>query len=537
MPLWLTYDKLTASAYQGAARPAGLDDAHVETLARHIFSNIAIYPKTAGLINLPQVVNAADGEWEILDGHHRIEACRRLYLGSIPGIPSDARWVKVPCVIASPHPLARMLAALDANMHKDLSAVGRARMFAAAIEHGINRDDLMARYNLSAPALSNLLRLLVLPPQILDLIDSGVLGERHGRAMVWLAQHMPDTMQKYLNHDGFSLWWSVANGRNDADAPNAPGDSRLLTVKDIEHRIDGIVAGSTAKLNLWALDWVPDIADPLQPGACQDCPYFRKYKRDAVCTQPGEGCFSQRWNAHYYKTPNTEPANDEDVERLVSAPPTIVSGWEDRQALIAPSAPPVLLKPDEKPAVYDSAARRQYLEKKKVKEREVTLNQRRDFSEAADIERVFQDVTFLQYLCTFLKSPRGWGEVVAVEDPETLKREIARVLVGRIADNGVKPFFTQCEIIRALGGEPDEAALEDAFYQIDAAELKTIVFSQGQIMARLRNIRALGGEVWDHYPEDERQQMQRHILGEAEKDGQNALHLAKDLFSQENQND
>ena len=79
-----------------------------------------------------------------------------------------------------------MQTALIENVaREDLNPVDEARACAALVEDlGLSKEELARRLGRTRPAISNLIRLLDLPDEVLDLLSDGELTEGHGRAIL-----------------------------------------------------------------------------------------------------------------------------------------------------------------------------------------------------------------------------------------------------------------------------------------------------------------------------------------------------------------
>ena len=84
----------------------------------------------------------------------------------------------------------RLQAALIENMvREDLNPVDEARACAALVDDlGISKEELARRVGRSRAAISNLIRLLDLPDQVLELLERGELSEGHGRAILQVSR-------------------------------------------------------------------------------------------------------------------------------------------------------------------------------------------------------------------------------------------------------------------------------------------------------------------------------------------------------------
>ena len=73
---------------------------------------------------------------------------------------------------------------------EDLNPVEEARACALLVEElGLTREDVGRRVGRSRVAVTNLLRLLDLPDEVLELIADGALSEGHGRALLMASDH------------------------------------------------------------------------------------------------------------------------------------------------------------------------------------------------------------------------------------------------------------------------------------------------------------------------------------------------------------
>ena len=121
----------------------------------------------------------AGGTYELIAGERRWRAARM------------AGFEHVPAVVR-PHDDAESLElALIENMaREDLNPVEESRACALLVEElGLTREDVGRRVGRSRVAVSNLLRLLDLPDDVLDLLSEGRLTEGHGRALLMASDH------------------------------------------------------------------------------------------------------------------------------------------------------------------------------------------------------------------------------------------------------------------------------------------------------------------------------------------------------------
>jgi ParB family chromosome partitioning protein len=142
-----------------------------------------------------------DGSYELIAGERRWRAAR------------DAGLAKVPAVVRDQELAERLQVALIENMvREDLNPVDEARACAALVDDlGLSKEDLARRVGRSRPAVSNLIRLLDLPDETLELLESGELSEGHGRAI--LAADGNDVRRR-LARDAVRGGWSVRETEN-----------------------------------------------------------------------------------------------------------------------------------------------------------------------------------------------------------------------------------------------------------------------------------------------------------------------------------
>jgi ParB family chromosome partitioning protein len=164
----------------------------------------------------------AGGTYELIAGERRWRAAQ---LAGFEHMPALVR----------PHGDAESLElALIENMaREDLNPVEEARACALLVEElGLTREDVGRRVGRSRVAVSNLLRLLELPDEVLDLLVEGALTEGHGRALLMASDHAD---RRRLARAATQEGWTVrrteeaaraAEGGGGETAPRAGGRAR-----------------------------------------------------------------------------------------------------------------------------------------------------------------------------------------------------------------------------------------------------------------------------------------------------------------------
>jgi len=142
-----------------------------------------------------------DGSYELVAGERRWRAAQ------------EAGLERVPAVVRDQAEAERLQAALIENMvREDLNPVEEARACAALIEDlGLSKEDLARRVGRSRPAVSNLIRLLELPDETLELLETGELSEGHGKALLGAAGN---DVRRRLARDAVRGGWSVRETEN-----------------------------------------------------------------------------------------------------------------------------------------------------------------------------------------------------------------------------------------------------------------------------------------------------------------------------------
>ncbi|HEX3510705.1 MAG TPA: ParB/RepB/Spo0J family partition protein [Solirubrobacteraceae bacterium] len=174
------------------------------------------------------------GTYELIAGERRWRAAK------LAGLPS------VPALVRAQDDAAALELALIENMaREDLSPVEEARACAALVEElGLTREEVGRRVGRSRVAVSNLIRLLDLPEEVLELLERGELSEGHGRALLLAEDH---DARRRLGREAHADGWSVrltedrARAANDAAAAGPTGPRRARRVHpDQQQAAEGI---------------------------------------------------------------------------------------------------------------------------------------------------------------------------------------------------------------------------------------------------------------------------------------------------------
>jgi ParB family chromosome partitioning protein len=208
------------------------DEPALEELAESI--------RARGVLQPIVVRPLAGGHYELVAGERRLRAARIAELESIPAVVRDAEdWERLDLALAE-------------NMaREDLNAVEEARACAMLVEDlGLTKEEVGRRVGRSRVTISNLIRLLDLPDEVLDLIERGELSEGHGRAILVCKDHVARRRLAFDARDGA---WSVreTERRARAASPGAeqgPSRSRRLIHPDLEEALAAAEDALTASL-------------------------------------------------------------------------------------------------------------------------------------------------------------------------------------------------------------------------------------------------------------------------------------------------
>jgi len=115
--------------------------------------------------------------YELIAGERRWRAAKRVGLTAMPAIVRDVT------------DLASMEQAVVENLHRrDLNPLEEAAAYQQLLEDfGLTHDQLAKRVGKSRTTVTNLMRLLQLPPAVQKLVRDGALAEGHARALLGLA--------------------------------------------------------------------------------------------------------------------------------------------------------------------------------------------------------------------------------------------------------------------------------------------------------------------------------------------------------------
>jgi ParB family transcriptional regulator, chromosome partitioning protein len=142
-------------------------------------SELADSIRAQGLVQPVVVRPLAGGTWELIAGERRWRAARVAGLATIPALvrETDDRD-------------SLLLALVENVAREDLSPIEEARAYSVLMdEFTLSLGDVAERVGRSKPTVSNRMRLLELPEDVIGLLERGLISEGHARAILAVPGH------------------------------------------------------------------------------------------------------------------------------------------------------------------------------------------------------------------------------------------------------------------------------------------------------------------------------------------------------------
>jgi ParB family chromosome partitioning protein len=167
-----------------------------------------------GVLQPVLVRPTAGGTYELVAGERRWRAAQIAGLKTIPAL-----------VRARADAEALELALIENMAREDLSPIEEARACAALVEElGLTREEVGRRVGRGRVAVSNLIRLLDLPDEVVELLQDGSLSEGHGRALLLADDH---GARRSLARNAVQEGWSVRAVEARARESNASASTAI----------------------------------------------------------------------------------------------------------------------------------------------------------------------------------------------------------------------------------------------------------------------------------------------------------------------
>ncbi|HUW66102.1 MAG TPA: ParB/RepB/Spo0J family partition protein [Spirochaetia bacterium] len=125
----------------------------------------------------PIVVRPADGgNYQLVAGQRRWEACRSLGLATIPAVIRESSDLE-----------AAAVALIENVQREDLNPMEEAEAYHRLVEdYGLTQEEVARQVGKSRPLVGNTIRLLALPGPVKKLVRDGTLSAGHGRTILAL---------------------------------------------------------------------------------------------------------------------------------------------------------------------------------------------------------------------------------------------------------------------------------------------------------------------------------------------------------------
>jgi ParB family chromosome partitioning protein len=180
--------------------------------------------RARGLLQPVVVRPLAGGTFELVAGERRLRAARMAGLDTVPALVRDTEDGE------------RLELALAENMaREDLNPVEEARACATLVEDlGLTKEEVGRRVGRSRVAVSNLIRLLELPDEALELVESGALSEGHGRALLTCRDHEGRRrLALWARDEGWSVRETERRAREEAAGRRPPRKPIVVVHPDL----------------------------------------------------------------------------------------------------------------------------------------------------------------------------------------------------------------------------------------------------------------------------------------------------------------
>lgn len=174
---WIDTDKIKPNPYQPRR---DFDEARLQDLAQSIKQYGVLQPLTVSRVEVPKQDGGIVTEYELIAGERRLRASKLAGVSQVPVIirVGDTSMMKLE------------LAIIENLQREDLNAVDRARaFFRLANEFKFTHNEIAKKVGRSREYVSNTLRILTLPEEILNGLSEGKITEGHTRPILMLADH------------------------------------------------------------------------------------------------------------------------------------------------------------------------------------------------------------------------------------------------------------------------------------------------------------------------------------------------------------
>ncbi|HEY4513164.1 MAG TPA: ParB/RepB/Spo0J family partition protein [Candidatus Paceibacterota bacterium] len=174
---WIDTDKIKPNPYQPRR---DFDEARLRDLADSIKQYGVLQPLTVSRVEVEKDEGGLMTEYELIAGERRLRAAKLAGVSQVPVIirTGDTAIMKLE------------LAIIENLQREDLNVVDRARAFFRLVtEFKFTHNEVAKKMGRSREYVSNTLRILTLPEEILAGLSEGKITEGHTRPILMLADH------------------------------------------------------------------------------------------------------------------------------------------------------------------------------------------------------------------------------------------------------------------------------------------------------------------------------------------------------------
>ncbi len=179
---WIDTDKIKPNPYQPRRE---FDEARLADLALSIKQYGVLQPLTVSRMEVEKEDGGLTTEYELIAGERRLRAAKLAGVIQVPVIirTGDTSMMKLE------------LAIIENLQREDLNAVDRARAFFRLYnEFKFTHAEIAKKMGRSREYVSNTLRILALPEEVLNALSEGKITEGHTRPILMLADHPEEQM-------------------------------------------------------------------------------------------------------------------------------------------------------------------------------------------------------------------------------------------------------------------------------------------------------------------------------------------------------
>ncbi len=174
---WIDTDKIKPNPYQPRR---DFDEAKLQNLALSIKQYGVLQPLTLSRVEVEKEDGGMVTEYELIVGERRLRAAKLANVIQVPAIirVGDTSMMKLE------------LAIIENLQREDLNAVDRARaFFRLTNEFKFTHNEVAKKMGRSREYVSNSLRILSLPEDVLNALSEGKISEGHTRPILMLVDH------------------------------------------------------------------------------------------------------------------------------------------------------------------------------------------------------------------------------------------------------------------------------------------------------------------------------------------------------------